>query len=448
MGSGLAFGVGTVTARDFALSRLDSLELPGWPPRALPPPFARQAEASLSDVRDLALAEQIEIGVIKNLLLLQHLTSHYARRPLRKLDPLLQKIIAIALYQLRFLSRIPASAAVDEAVNQCRRTGQRYSAGLVNACLRAAVRVPDVPLPNRQIDPEGYATNCLSHPLELFRKLAELVGTERALRICEHDNAEPPCILRLTPGMEAALLNEAGVSFQPHQAPGLGIVTGARRGHLAAWAAAGLAQVQDATAAAVVPSLPLLPGMSVLDRCCGVGTKTLQLAAAVGTAGRVVAIDPSGQRCDTLRHSLADRGISWVQVYESDRLPPLSAQRPAGFDLALVDAPCSNSGVMARRPEARYHQTEARLASLRRLQVKIVEDTLPAILPGGYLAYSTCSIWPEENGQLVRTFLSQHADFQLLSEEAVMPSCDGGPAAYHDGGYLAILHRAKAAAAR
>lgn len=430
-----------MTARDFALYRLDSLTLPLWPSAALPRTFAGKSKAAPADARDIALAEQIEIGVIKNLLLLQHLIEHYSRRPLRKLDPVLQKILAVALYQLRFLSRIPASAAVSEAVEQCRRARLPHATGLVNACLRAALREPEVPLPQREQEPARYAEVCLSHPRELFERLQKLVGDDRALAICEHDNAEPPVLLRLSPGVEAAALAEEGVQVEAHAAPGIVVVRGARRKQLAAWAAAGLAQAQDATAAAVVPSLPVKAGMTVMDRCCGAGTKTLQLAGIVGTEGRVVAIDSSAQRCDVLRQSLADRRITCVQVYESQRIPPLSAERPASFDAALLDVPCSNSGVLARRADARYHQTAARLNSLRELQLEILEDTLPVVAVGGFLAYSTCSIWPEENELLVQTLLQQHPNWTKVTEQSTLPSCDGNPARYHDGGYLCLLRK-------
>jgi 16S rRNA (cytosine967-C5)-methyltransferase len=423
-----------MNARDYALAKLDRLSLPGWPAHALPPAAAHRATPP-TDLRELALAEQLYIGVLKNLLLLQHLTAHFTRRPLHKLDPAVQKILSLGLYQLRFLNRIPASAAVSEAVEQCRRMRQPHAVGLVNASLRGATRQPHVPLSPRE-DAEAHAEIQLSHPRELFARLRAIRGDDWALAACIHNNSEPPTILRLGASASVDML---GVGAQPHEQPGYVVVHGARKKELALWAQSGLAQVQDPTAGKVVSLLPLSPGMVVLDRCCGVGTKSLQLAQSVGSSGRVVAIDPAPARCQALRSSCAALGISTVQVYESETVPPLAAGRPEHFDLALLDLPCSNSGVLARRPEARYTQTPQRLESLRRLQMQIVEDTLPTIRAGGCLAYSTCSIWPEENQEQLQRILHAHPQWQLIHEEVTLPSCTTTDSHYHDGGYLALL---------
>jgi 16S rRNA (cytosine967-C5)-methyltransferase len=111
------------------------------------------------------------------------------------------------------------------------------------------------------------------------------------------------------------------------------------------------------------------------------------------------------------------------------------------FSKILIDAPCSNSGVLARRPEARYAQDEKTLASLARLQDRILDDSAPALLNGGRLVYSTCSIWPQENQARVKNFLGRHADYRLIDERPTFPSVDSDPTKYHDGGYFAVLER-------
>ena len=136
-----------MSARDHALRELDTKRLPGWPAGTIRK--SKASSAPPADARDLGLAENISAGVVKNLLLLQHLVQHYSGRNLKSVDVLVQKILAIGLYQLRFLSRIPASAAVDEAVEQARRFGQTRAAGFVNAILRKATREPSPPLPGR-----------------------------------------------------------------------------------------------------------------------------------------------------------------------------------------------------------------------------------------------------------------------------------------------------------
>jgi 16S rRNA (cytosine967-C5)-methyltransferase len=422
--------------RDHALRELDGRRLPNWPGGAL----KGKPSAPPADPRDLALAENITVGVIKNLLLLQHLMQHYSGRTLKQIDPVVQKILAIALFQLRFLDRVPASAAVDEAVEQARRFGQSRAAGFVNAILRKATREPEVPLPGREKAAE-YARVVLSHPPELFRRLEEILGRDDALRFCEHDQGVPPAIIRASSAMTTEPLVAPGITLTPHEQPGMFVVEGAKRVHLADWAARGLAQVQDPTAAVVVGQLGALSGQTILDRCAGLGTKTLQIRDAVGEKGRVVAMDPAAARCDGLRHLLRQRGIGNVEVHTAGWLAEMGGEASGQFDAILADVPCSNSGVLARRPEARYAQGGGLLDSLARLQDRIMDDSAPFTRPGGLLLYSTCSVWPEENRMRVDAFLARHADYELLREQLTLPSFGFEPARYHDGGYFALLRR-------
>jgi 16S rRNA (cytosine967-C5)-methyltransferase len=423
--------------RDFALRELDQKRLPNWREGAL---RKGKPYGSPADPRDLALAEHIIAGVVKNLLLLQHLTQHYSGRKLKSIEPVVQKILAIGLYQLRFLDRVPASAAVDEAVEQTRRFGQSRASGFVNAVLRKATREPAPPLPGRDA-PAEYARLVLSHPAELFQKLEELLGSEDALRFCEHDQLEPPTIVRLGNGVDASALAAEGVSIEPHEQVGMYVVSGARRAHLADWAVRGVAQVQDPTAAAVVGHVGAEAGQQVLDRCCGLGTKTLQLHDAVGDSGRVLAIDPAEARCRGLQRLLDERHVGNVAVRCAAWLRDVKDAPTADFDRVLADVPCSNSGVLARRPEARYAQNAQALRSLAKLQDQILDDTAPAVKPGGLLVYSTCSVWPEENQERVDAFLERHPGFEPVQEQSTLPSLDLAPNRYRDGGYWAVLRR-------
>jgi 16S rRNA (cytosine967-C5)-methyltransferase len=431
--------------RDYALRELDQRRLPGWPAGSLkklrpaPPP---------TDPRDLALAENIVTGVTKNLLLLQHLVAQYSGRNLKSVDVAVQKILAIGLYQLRFLTRIPKSAAVDEAVEQAKRFGQSKASGFVNAVLRKATSgdAPPPPLPPRE-QPADFARLVLSHPPDVFNRLAKVFGPNKALLICEHDQAEPPTIVRLAADVDPKSLAAAGLTITRHEQPGMLVVEGAKRATLADWANRGVAQVQDPTAAAVAGFVKAEPGQTVLDRCAGLGTKTLQLHEAVGEQGRVVAMDPAEQRCAGLKQLLERRQINNVEVHGAAWLRDVAGAQPETFDRVLADVPCSNSGVLARRPEARYHQSPENLKSLAKLQDEILADTAPFVKPGGLLVYSTCSVWPEENRQRVDAFLKRHPNFMLLVDRDTLPSlvtdltAPPAPEKYRDGGYVAVLGR-------
>ena len=417
-----------MTARDLALYELDQCRLPGWKPDLL----RRRAQGGVTNGRDFALAEHIIVGVIKNHLLLQHLSEHHSGRRLKSIDPLVQKILSIGLYQLQCLDRIPASAAVNEAVDQAKRFGRTKAAGFVNAVLRKASAVG----PHRVDDPIR-----LSHPPELFTRLVKLLGHADAVRFCEHDNAEPPTIVRLLPGVTPAQLESPGVTITPQERAGMFVVSPAKKPLLAEWSSKNLAQVQDPTAAGVVERLPIEPGQSVLDRCAGLGTKTLQLRAKVGDAGTVVAVDPAADRCRALSAILKRRGISNVTVHQTAMLAGIPEFADRQFDVALLDVPCSNSGVLARRAEARYAQGNEALASLSKLQRSILDDTADHVRPGGILVYSTCSVWPEENRGQVDAFLKRHSEYQFERDETTLPSFEPDATTYHDGGYWAVLKR-------
>jgi 16S rRNA (cytosine967-C5)-methyltransferase len=420
-----------MNARDLALIELDSKSLPDWPAQTMRPRRAPRQAVPI-DPRDRSLADQITIGVVKNLLQLQFWIEHYADRPLKKIDPLLQKILAIGLYQLRYLDRIPSSAAVDESVQQCRRFGRTHSTGFVNAILRRSMRQP-APLAPMPI--------ALSHPPELLDRLKSLLGEEPAVQFAHHNNRQPPLIVRIFSSADSKQLLEPGLALSPHQQTGMYVVANATHSILADWSRRGIAQVQDPTSALVVQQCDIQPGQKILDRCCGMGTKTLQLHEHLEKTGQIYAMDPNPIRCQALRDLLAARAIDNVGVVQSEWIKGLEKILPTPFDRILVDAPCSNSGVLARRPEARYHQNPQSLHSLAKLQMNILNDSAPHVAPDGLLIYSTCSIWPEENQNQTAQFLTTHPDFILLKELTTLPSLTPDPTHYRDGGFYAVLQR-------
>ena len=414
-----------MNARDFAWRQLASARLPGWqfdsnsfrPKHAVPP----------EDPRDLDLAHALTRAVVKNLAHLRHLTHHYSGRTPQQIDPTVQIVLALGLAQLRLFDRLPPYAVVDEAVNQTKRLGFGKAGGFVNAVLRRALREPSPPLPDER-DAQEYARAVLSHPAPLFRRMNKLLGTEAAIQLAKRHNAEAPLIVRGEPPATE------GVTITPHEKPEFFVVSGATEALLAEWSASGAAQAQDPTSAAVVDQLELLDARRVLDRCCGVGTKTLQIATAAKNA-QVVAIDPARFRIETLDRSTRALGLKNVTTIVGkgmpDDVPP--------FDRILVDVPCSNSGVLIRRTEARYRQDDGALHSLEKLQQTILADTVPHLAPGGYLIYSTCSIWPEENGDQVRWLTQKFPHLRVVDLITRMPSTSDDPTKHHDGGFCAVL---------
>jgi 16S rRNA (cytosine967-C5)-methyltransferase len=260
------------------------------------------------------------------------------------------------------------------------------------------------------------------------------------LKLCVHDNAEPPTIVRLYRNASREALEMPGVTIVPHEQANCFVVEHANRKLLASWAQEGIAQVQDPTAASVAANLDLHPGQIVLDRCAGLGTKTLQIRDLIGGNGEIHAVDPAAQRCAALKELLHKREIANVQVHRSawlEGIPDL----PRQFDRILIDAPCSNSGVLARRGEARYHQDVKSLESLVKLQHDILNDTIAWLGPKGVMVYSTCSIWVEENEDLIAEFIAVHPELKLRTQATMLPSLQENPSRYHDGGFFAVICR-------
>ena len=290
------------------------------------------------------------------------------------------------------------------------------------------------------VDAGTRAEQLFSMPRSVFAKFAGLYGEDRALELCEGFNREPPTLGRLIGDATVNDVRDRGIDAVPHDQPGLIVLTGARREQIRQLAEANVLQVQDATSAAVIDSLELKTGQRVLDRCCGRGTKTRQLLERVGESGLVVAMDTNLDRLTSVRAALRPAMDSGrLRVVHAGSVDEIDDDRP--FDRVLIDAPCSNSGVFARRPEARYRQSPRELREVVQLQMTILKDSAAAVGPGGLIAYVTCSVWREENEAVIESFLRRQPEFELVSERSVAPEPSRGAAGYCDGGYVAVLRR-------
>jgi 16S rRNA (cytosine967-C5)-methyltransferase len=198
----------------------------------------------------------------------------------------------------------------------------------------------------------------------------------------------------------------------------------------------GLIQPQDPTATAVVDAAAPRGGMSVLDFCAAPGTKTTQFGETMADAGRIVAVDVSPERLQKIEDNCRRLGVSIVTTCLAEKVGGLEVQ---SFDLALVDAPCSNTGVLARRPEARWRFSVETLHSLAADQRSLLSLASQFVRSGGKLVYSTCSIEPEENGEVVKWAVSKVPGLQLVREELTLPGGADDPRKWCDGGYFALF---------
>jgi 16S rRNA (cytosine967-C5)-methyltransferase len=416
------------------------------------------------DPRDAALARAIEHAVVR-----RYLTLIACVRPhLTKNWPLLEKPIQAALLagaaQILFLDRVPAAAAVDASVEWTKRRLRPGAGGLVNAVLRKVAgsvveRVPAgdaalsdhtrrdlVPLADGsalRLSVEAFSEDAAqslaektSHARDLVLHWIGAFGFKEATRLAMHDLVEAPLIVTPFDALDARFEGKA----TPHADAGFGIWNGTHAELTALLGAHPDLRVQDPTSCATVAfagaMLAKKPSI-VVDLCAGRGTKTRQLAALYPDA-TVLATDPDRARFASLQAlAAANPRVRALQPQE------LFREAAGRADLVLLDVPCSNSGVLARRPEARYRFSRARTKSVLELQQKIADPAIGLVAPKGAVLYATCSIERGENESQVKR-LASNFGLSLVVERTILPTgLPGKPASmYRDGGYHALLTRA------
>jgi 16S rRNA (cytosine967-C5)-methyltransferase len=341
------------------------------------------------DSRDAGLASEIVFGVLRYRAQLDYLIGHYSGRP-RKLDPEVSIALRMAVYQLRYLERIPPHAAVAESVELVKRARKRSAMGFVNAVLRKVTR-DAVTWPTREIE--------LSCPEWLLARWERHYGAEAAAAIARAALEEPEKYVRIS---------AAGPSPT------------ARR--------------QDIGSQSIVPLLGLEPGQTFLDLCAAPGNKTAQ---ALESGVRCIAADLHFHRLVQMKAPLRNLDANLVVLDGTQPLPFARA-----FDRILVDAPCSGTGTLGRNPEIKWRLQPADLADLHRRQTALLANARAALAPGGALVYSTCSLEPEENEAVVAAVLAGiHREAERVTETMQrLPGRDAG-----DGFFAAVIKYKKPA---
>ncbi len=393
----------------------------------------RVAKADL-DARDRAFVQSATLGVIKNLGLLEAWTDSLRKG---KLGAEERRLLALGLYQI-LLMRVPDHAAVNETVGLARGRARP----VINAVLRRATRERDGLLAAAEAMPPA---DRYSIPDHLFDRWADAFGTGEAERIAALANASAPLFVRSNPLIEGGLgdadLEGCGAVPVAGQA-GFYRVAELPMGALLA----GRCYAQDPSTAAAPGLLEPRPGERVLDACAAPGGKTAILAAAMENRGEIVAVDSSTARAARLRENLGRLGVTNTCVEVADlgeiatAAPTWAA--PASFDRILIDVPCSNTGVLRRRADARWRLAPGFAPQMATLQLRLTRAVLPLLKPGGRLVYSTCSIDPEENAGVVAAVLESEPSLGKVAERVLLPGEE------HDGAYAAALEGLVAPAGR
>jgi 16S rRNA (cytosine967-C5)-methyltransferase len=386
----------------------------------LPHALAR-ARGRLQDERDRALAGEIATGTLRWQGAFDHVIATFAGRPIEKLDAEILDIVRLSMFQLLHLDRVPAAAAVNDAVNLARKAGKKSAAPLVNALLRRVSRERrKLPLPPRPADPANrgaaldYLSITLSHPRWLVARWLDRYGFDAAERWAQFDNSPAALTLRANPlrigrAELAERLRDHGVETEPGVFAADALIVRSGNPLSTPLASQGVFVVQDEASQLVAEFVNARRGLRVLDACASPGGKTTALAAAMGDRGFVVACDVRPKRIELLANTVRASGARSIRIVQADATRPLPFS--ATFDCVLVDAPCSGLGTLRRDPDIRWRRSESEFPGLARLQRTILEHTA-AVVHGGFLYYSTCSSEPEENEDVVGAFLAAHPNWR------------------------------------
>lgn len=378
--------------------------------------------------QDKALAQELVMGTLRWQGALDRALSMVSSRPLSRIPGKILSALRMGAYQILFLERIPARAAVNETVELVRELGLGYAAGFVNGVLRSMaekgrvlLRV-DPALP----EPERIAMET-SHPLWMVERWITQWGPSEARALCIANNQVPPLTLRVNTlkisreGLLEALGGEGlevlptkfspeGLQILKMEAP-LSSLGPFRRGWF---------QVQDEASQLISHWLELQADQMVLDACAAPGGKTAHMAQLLGNKGRILALDIHQARLHLLAQECRRLGVSCVSIKKTDLLAPESL--PKGpFQRILLDAPCSGLGVLRRNPDAKWRRTPQDISRMADIQVRMLENMASLLAPGGLMVYSVCTHTQEETEGVKEAILGKKLGLELLVSSQGLP---------------------------
>lgn len=395
---------------------------------------------------DAALATELTLGVLRWRQLLDFLLERLLKKPVARLDLPVALALRLGLYQIRFLQRVPARAAVNESVDLVKLARKTSAASLVNAVLRKAAT--EAAEPHARFLPAGMAMNARlstlhSHPEWLISRWLSRFGEARTVALLEANNHAPRLSIALHDSSQrdavARELTSAGLQIEPGLL--LNSALAVKGGSVIRTAAfrEGRISIQDEASQAIPLLLDVHPGNSILDVCAAPGGKTPMLARAAGSKALVIAADLHAHRVQAMRAHFARLGLENVLCVQLNAVEPLPFANQ--LDRILVDAPCSGTGTLARHPEIRWRLRPEQITEFHGLQLKILRSALEALAPGGRLAYSTCSLEPEENESVIAELLARDSTLHRLPAgelaHALQPHLAPGLQArslFHDNG--------------
>ncbi len=409
----------TPTARQFAAQILHELQCG----RQTLDTLLERAGPLLHQMRrsDRALAHALIYGVLRWQAQLDWTIGHLLQRPGKKLDPWVRVVLRLGLFQIDHLDRIPGSAVVHTAVELVKHNNRRWAAGFVNGVLRNALRrTGPLPMPSIDKDPVAGLAVRYAFPPWLMSRWIDRWGVESTAALCDAVNQIPAITLRSntlkthrSDLIDALQCEVSSVSPTHHSPEGLRLVSPDRS--IDQWPSyrQGWFQVQDEAAQIISHYLEPLPGMRIWDVCAGLGTKTAHIAQLMNNQGQLLASDIELEKLKKLTREMERLGIFCVTTRRVDAQSSELIDDLPLFDRILIDAPCSGLGVLQKNPDGKWRTTATDIDACAHRQKAMLINAAKYLHPEGILVYAVCSVEPEENEQVVRSFLQKHPEFVI-----------------------------------
>ena len=387
---------------------------------------------------DRALCHELVLGVLRWQLRLDKILDHFSRRRIESLDPPVRIALRLGLYQLRHLTRIPPSAAVNESVSLVHAARLSSATALVNAVLRRSTREPDFDPAAGVSDPLERIAIQTSHPAWLIDRWATAFGLDEAESFATSNKLLPPTAFRVVANRAEESVVISRLTAVDAEVEASSIVDGAWRvsgatSVLRELSTAGGIYLQDEASQLVANELDVKPRERVLDLCAAPGGKTTLMADRSGDSAFIVAADVSATRMATVVNTMSLHELESIKPVILDAVESLPFAT-GSFDKVLVDAPCSGTGTLRRNPEIRWRLTPLDIEKLAVQQKLILRRAVEMVKPGGRLIYSTCSVEREENEEVIDEVLASDERFQLVKTRRTWPQREGC-----DGFFLAVF---------
>lgn len=409
-------------------------------------------------------ATDLVFGTLRNLAAIDAVINAFSGCLVKRIQKKLLNIVRIGCYEIIYTPSTGEHSIVNEAAQNAKAIAGPKQVGFVNALLRQIIRhvmnrqIPLLQANLRRTLPQNIETGCefdsdflpddttniaqylsivFSLPNWLVTDWLKEFGDEKARQICFASNRRPcfyirPNTLKISMREFVTKMQEEGVEIETVQDESLLRLKSPSKVSELPGFNEGLFVVQDMTASLPVRLLNPQSGWKILDMCAAPGGKTTQLAEATNDSAQITATDIDSERLTKLDENITRLGIKSVQVLKYEKISDMK------FDCILLDVPCSNTGVLAKRIETRFRIEPQTITEITAIQTGILEKASTMLNPFGTICYSTCSIQNQENSEIVKNFIQKHQDFTLVSEKLVLPAAEKFD---HDGGYSAVFAR-------